>query len=76
MGKIGKRMMLLFNTEFGEYVGRWVNVEYSSHDLPQKGDRVILHHGDYNEVSEEWEVVRRTYDGTKLDVVYVTVKQP
>ncbi len=67
-------MMILFKDEQGNSVGRWVNVEYADHGTPQIGDHVILHSGDYNELAQEFVIKYRTFDGTKMNVVYATVE--
>lgn len=66
-------MLIIFNNTDGQYVGRWVNVEYAQGGVPNIGDHVILHSGDYNEDADEYVIKFRTYDGTKTNVIYATV---
>lgn len=54
-----------------EPVKQWVNVPSSL--VPQKGDAVRIHHGDYNEEEEIWTVHYRIIDGTDMDKITIVL---
>lgn len=55
----------------GHRIKQWPNW---SGEIPQKGDTVILHFGDYNE-EEQWYVVsKRIIDGTRPDKVLIELE--
>ena len=66
-------MNITFLDKEGKFIKQWPNVEYSGHGIPNTGDHVILHWGDYNEESEEYIVLYRTFDGTRVNSVYCTI---
>lgn len=53
-----------------EYLKSWPNW---SGEIPQIGDVVILHWGDYNEKEDCYRVDYRVIDGTKADTVRINV---
>lgn len=68
-------MSIVFRTEDGQAIKTWVNVEYSHHGIPVAGDLVVLHWGDYNEEAETYMVIRRVFDGTRVDGIDLIVKR-
>ncbi len=52
----------------GTYLKSWPNW---SGVIPQIGDTVILHFGDYNEENERYKVVDRIISGTDSDSVVI-----
>jgi len=55
----------------GNYIKQWPN--WNKRLIPQKGDCVILHYGDKNEIKVSYEVHNRVIDGTNPDKVVVVV---
>lgn len=55
----------------GHYLKQWPNW---SGEIPQKGDVVLLHFGDNNEIEERYIVQRRVISGTNPDKVIVEVE--
>lgn len=53
-----------------EYLKSWPNW---SGEIPQKGDIVVLHFGDNNEIELCYIVDCRVIDGTKADTVRINV---
>ena len=55
----------------GHRIKQWPNW---SGEIPQQGDKVILHFGDYNEEEQVYVVQRRIIDGTRPDKVYIELE--
>lgn len=55
----------------GIFIKTWPNW---SGEIPQIGDTVLLHFGDNNEDEEKYNVVGRTLDGTKPDMIRVDLE--
>lgn len=53
----------------------WHNVNPALHFIPQNGDDVLLHFGDYNEEERLYTVCNRTISGTSMDVLKIQVAQ-
>ena len=67
-------MSITFEDRTGTYIKQWPNVEYADHGIPEKGDHVLLHFGDYNEVAVEYVVLYRTFDGTRPHTIFCTIE--
>lgn len=59
--------------ERDKFIKQWPNW---TGEIPQGGDTVILHFGDYNEIAEEYFVTERVIDGTKPDVIRINCYKP
>ena len=68
-------MSIVFKTKDGQAIKTWVNVEYADNGLPMIGDIVKLHWGDYHEDEEEYIVLRRVFDGCKVDRIECIVER-
>ena len=68
-------MSITFTDKEGNFIKCWPGVEYAEHGIPNVGDHVLLHWGDYNEDIEEYVVLWRTFDGVRPDVVYCTIER-
>ena len=64
-------MTIEFRDRNGNYIKQWPNW---SGEIPQKGDTVVLHFGDENEESEEYDVLYRKISGTEPDKVVVILE--
>ena len=63
-------MTIIINDCNGNYTKTWHN--WDRNIVPQVGDWLIIHLGDYNETQIEVKVVGRVFDGTRPDMVYLT----
>ena len=63
-------MTLEFRDVKENYIKQWHNWES---EVPQAGDIVILHFGDYNEEAVEYVVVKRVISGTHSNKVIIVV---
>jgi len=63
-------MTIIINDCNGHYTKTWHN--WDDRMIPQAGDTLILHFGDYNEDARQAKVVARVFDGTRPDMVYLT----
>lgn len=52
-----------------EFVKQWQ--WDSNHEIPQKGDTLLIHFGDENEEEYRVNVLRREFDGTRTNVVRI-----
>lgn len=52
----------------------WYNVNPTEHFVPNKGDCVLLHFGDYNEEERCYTVCNRYVSGTSMDVLMLQVE--
>lgn len=68
-------MSIRFEDSEGNWIKTWPNVEYAGHGIPEKGDHVLLHYGDYGEEVEEYVVLWRVYDGKRPDSVILVVEK-
>lgn len=63
-------MIIIINDCNGNYIKMW---HYRDNKpIPQVGDILIIHFGDYNEVAQQVTVIARIFDGTRPDMVYLT----
>ena len=67
-------MSITFTDKEGNFIKSWPNVEYADHGIPNTGDHVILHWVDGNEEAEEYVILWRTFDGTRLNTVYCAIE--
>jgi hypothetical protein len=65
-------MSITFEDRTGTYIKQWPNWELG---IPNSGDHVLLHWGDNNEVSVEYVVLHRTFDGTEPETVYCAIEK-
>lgn len=63
-------MTIIINDCNGHYTKKWPNWE--GKPIPQVGDILIFHFGDYNEITQQAKVIARVFDGTRPDMVYLT----
>lgn len=61
--------------EKGKLIKTWHNVNPALHFIPQNGDDVLLHFGNYNEEECLYTVCSRTISGTNMDVLKINVAQ-
>lgn len=64
-------MSITFVDKDGNFVKQWPNWELG---IPNSGDHVLLHYGDYNEASVEYVVLYRTFDGTRPHTIFCTIE--
>ena len=64
-------MTIIINDCKGHYTKTWHN--WDDRMIPQAGDWLIIHFGDNNEVSRTVKVIARIFDGTRPDMVYLTI---
>lgn len=67
-------MRIQFYNKEGNLIKVWHNVNPEYHFIPQKGDNVLLHFGDYNEEEKEYSVLERTISGTNMDLLRITLE--
>ncbi len=67
-------MSITFTDKEGNFIHSWPDVEYADHGIPNTGDHVILHWGGRNEKAEEYVILWRTFDGTRLNTVYCVIE--
>ena len=63
-------MTIVFRNEGRKYIKEWVNW---TGVIPQIGDHVALHFGDYNEEEYIYVVTDRLISGTAHDKVFLTI---
>ena len=63
-------MTIIINDCDGLYTKTWYN--WDRNIVPQVGDILIIHFGDYNEIAQQATVIARVFDGTRPDMVYLT----
>lgn len=61
--------------EDGNLIKTWHNVNPALHFIPQNGDDVLLHFGDYGEEERLYTVYSREISGTSMDVLKINVAQ-
>ena len=61
--------------EKGNLIKTWHNVNPALHFIPNNGDDVLLHFGDYGEEERIYTVCNRTISGTSMDVLKINVAQ-
>ena len=63
-------MTIIINDCDGLFAETWNN--WDDRMIPQVGDNIIIHFGDYNEDAQQAKVIARVFDGTRPDMVYLT----
>lgn len=63
-------MTIIINDCNGLYTKTWHN--WDKNIVPQVGDILLIHFGDYNEITQQATVIARVFDGTRPDIVYLT----
>lgn len=66
------KTITFYDADNGNYIKQWPNW---SGEVPQVGDYVLLHFGDYNEETVKYFVYSREIDGTKPDNVSLYVEE-
>ena len=64
-------MVIEFIDTDGRFIKQWPNAE--DFIIPQKGDTVVIHWGDYHEDKEVYKVVDRIINGTESNKLYLKV---
>lgn len=68
------KILHFYKLEFGEkkYIRNWVNW---TGEVPEKGDVVLIHFGDYNEEEFMYRVVNRVFNGLRPDDIDIIVEE-
>lgn len=68
------KILHFYKLEFGEkkYIRAWVNW---TGEVPEKGDVVLIHFGDYNEEEFMYRVVNRVFNGLRPDDIDIIVEE-
>jgi hypothetical protein len=68
-------MVIRFEDRDGNWIKSWPWAEYTKRGMPNTGDHVLLHWGDYGEEVEEYVVLWRVFDGKRPDSVILVVEK-
>lgn len=68
------KILHFYKLEFGEkkFIRNWVNW---TGEVPDKGDVVLIHFGDYNEEEFMYRVVNRVFNGLRPDDIDIIVEE-